>query len=56
MFSQLYDSLLNVGTSFLFIEKQLTTDFQNQLKLFKKNILQIKRTDLFSKAVREFVM
>jgi len=39
MFSQLYDSRLNVGTNFLFIEKQLITDFQKTVKAV------IKRTD-----------
>ena len=39
LFSQLYDPILNAGTSFLFIEKQLITDFQKTVKAV------IKRTD-----------
>ena len=35
----MYDSLLNAGTSFLFIEKQPITDFQKTVKAV------IKRTD-----------
>jgi len=32
LFSQLYDLFLNTETSFLFIEKQLITDFQKTVK------------------------
>jgi len=39
LFSQLYDSLLNVGTSSPFIQKHLITDFQKTVKAV------IKRTD-----------
>jgi len=39
LFSQLYDRYFNAGTSFLFIETQLITDFQKTVKAV------IKRTD-----------
>ena len=50
LFSQLCDRWLNSETSFHFIENQLITEFWKTVKAV------IKWTDLFSKAVREFVM
>ena len=50
LFSQMYDRCLNSETSFLFIQNQLITYFWKIVKAV------IKRTDLFSKAVRKSVM